>query len=166
MPTIRPEASGDRAAIHTLNVAAFGQPDEADLVDRLREQAEGYIGLVAEQAGEVVGHIAFSPATLDPAHPGLDVRGLAPMAVTPGCQRQGVGSALVRAGLDACRASGADAVVVLGHPAYYPRFGFASGALRCEYDVPPEVFMALSLTPEALDGVEATVRYHPAFATL
>ena len=164
--TIRPEASGDRAAVHALNAAAFETRAEADLVDRLREQAEGYIGLVAEQGGEIVGHIAFSPVTLAPAHPHLDVRGLAPMAVAPGRQRQGVGSALVRAGLDACQASGADAVVVLGHPAYYPRFGFASGALACAYDVPPEAFMALALTPGALKGVAATAHYHPTFGEL
>lgn len=163
--TIRPEQEGDAEAVWAINAAAFGQPDEADLVDRLRE-TPGYLALVAEEAGEVVGHIAFSPVTLDPPA-SVDVRGLAPMAVAPGRQRSGIGSALVRAGLDACRADGAEAVVVLGHPTYYPRFGFTPAPPRgigCVYDVPPEVFMALDLVPGALDGTEAVVRYGPAFA--
>lgn len=162
--TVRPETRADTEAVWALNAAAFGQPDEADLVDRLRE-TPGYLALVATEAGEVVGHIAFSPVTLDPTA-SVDVRGLAPMAVAPDRQRSGIGSALVRAGLEACRADGAEAVVVLGHPAYYPRFGFVPGPPRgigCAYDVPPEVFLVLDLVPGALDGTEAVVRYGAAF---
>ncbi len=115
--TIRPERPDDRAAVRRVNEAAFGHPDEADLVDRLRVYVPAYLRLVAVLEGAVVGHIAFTPVTLDPARPDLDVRGLAPMAVLPEHQRAGIGGGLVRAGLAACRRAGADAVVVLGHPA-------------------------------------------------
>ena len=162
--TVRSERPADAEAVWALTAAAFGRPDEADLVDRLRE-THGYLALVVEDAGVVVGHIAFSPVALDPPA-SVDVRGLAPMAVAPDRQRGGIGSALVHAGLDACRSDGAEAVVVLGHPAYYPRFGFAPGPPRgiaCEYDVPDEAFMVLDLVPDALAEIEAVVRYGPVF---
>ena len=161
---LRSEAPADRQPVHALNVAAFRQPDEADLVDRLRQRARPYLALVAEDAGEIVGHIAFSPVAVQGA---TGVLGLAPMAVRPDRQRAGIGSALVRAGLAACRDAGAGAVVVLGHPLYYPRFGFAPAhtfGLRDEYGAPPEAFMALELTPGALAEAEGVVRYHAAFA--
>ncbi|PAP76133.1 GNAT family N-acetyltransferase [Rubrivirga marina] len=171
-PTIRPERPSDRDAVYRVNEAAFGQPDEADLVDRLRERSSSYLGLVAEVDGIVVGHILFTPVTLDPsagsgqAVGAADVRGLAPMAVLPEHQRSGVGSALVRAGLAACAADGAEAVVVLGHPAYYPRFGFKPASafgIACAYDVPSEAFMALERVEGALTDAAGVVRYHPAF---
>jgi putative acetyltransferase len=164
---VRLEQEADRDAVRRVNEAAFGQPDEADLVDRLRAQAHPYLGLVALVEGVVVGHIAFSPITLDPPRPGLSAWGLAPMAVLPERQRQGVGTALVPEGLAACRRAGGEAVVVLGHPEYYPRFGFrpaSSFGLRSEYDVPDEAFMARELVPGALDGASGLVRYHPTFA--
>jgi putative acetyltransferase len=95
--------------------------------------------------------------------------GLAPMAVLPAEQRRGVGSALVQAGLDRCRQLPCGAVVVLGHPAYYPRFGFSPASrfgVTCEYDVPDEVFMAMELEPGFLRDKPGTIRYHPAFATV
>jgi putative acetyltransferase len=168
LPLIRPEQPGDQAGVRAVNVAAFETPAEADLVDALRAQARPLVSLVAEEAGAIVGHILFSPVTL-PGHPALALTGLAPMAVAPARQRAGIGSALVRAGLDACRRLPADAVVVLGHPGYYPRFGFAPGVrsgLGCEYDVPAAAFMVLELRPGALRGATGTVQYHAAFASL
>ena len=162
----RIERSDDLLAIRRVNEAAFGRPDEAEIVDRLRVQSPAYLGLVAVEE-EVIGHIAFSPVTIEPARPDLAACGLAPMAVLPEHQRQGVGSALVRAGLNVCRERGYAAVFVLGHPSYYPRFDFrpaSSFGLRCVYDAPDEAFMALLLRPGALDDIAGTVHYHPVFA--
>ena len=162
---IRPEAPADVAAIEALNRAAFGGLDEARIVATLRGAVTPLLSRVADDDGRVVGHILFSPVALEPASP-LPVMGLAPMAVSPDRQRQGIGSALVREGLAACRAAGALAVVVVGHPGYYPRFGFVPASrfgLRCEYDVPDDVFMALELRPGALAGPSAVARFHAAF---
>ena len=163
---VRAEQSGDVEAIRRVNLSAFEGPLEADLVDALRLRAHPLVSLVAVIDDEIVGHIMFSPMTFA-AGPDLPVMGLAPMAVVPDCQRQGLGSRLVEAGLEACRQAGVVAVMVLGHAAYYPRFGFRPAStfdLRSEYDVPDEIFMALELTPGALEDRSGMVRYHPAFA--
>ena len=165
---VRREVPGDEEVIHRVVAAAFEQEAEADLVDALRKARAAEVSLVAEREGEVVGHILFSPVELRPAIEGTAV-GLAPMAVVPGLQRAGIGSALVRAGLERCHALGHDVVVVLGHAKYYPRFGFRPAeelGLRCEYPVPPGIFQAQELRPGALAGVEALVVYHSAFAAL
>ena len=162
---IRAEAPGDWHAVHAVNAAAFDTPVEADLVDALRVRARPLVSLVAEGSGVIVGHVMFSPVSLS-GDAALKVMGLAPMAVLPEHQRQGIGSALVRAGLDQCRQLGFGAVVVLGHPGYYPRFGFVPSArfgIRCEYDVADDVFMVAELQPGFLAGVSGTVSYHPAF---
>ncbi len=102
-------------------------------------------------------------------HPDLEAMGLGPMAVMPDHQRQGIGSALVRAGIEHCKQLGCDAVVVLGHPEYYPRFGFTPASrfgIKSEYDVPEDVFMALELRPGTLKGRSGTMAYHPAFGSL
>jgi putative acetyltransferase len=162
---IRDERPVDVDSIRAVNLTAFETSTEADLVDALRRRATPLISLVAEDGANVVGHILFSPVTLA-SEPGLTLMGLAPMAVVPSRQRQGVGSSLVRAGLDRCRQINAAGVVVLGHPEYYPRFGFLPAArlfLRCEYDVPEEVFMVRDLREGALSGLSGTIRYHPVF---
>jgi putative acetyltransferase len=164
--TIRPERAADLDAIATVNRAAFETSAEANLVDALREQAEGIVSLVAEEHGAIVGHILFSPVTLS-GHNDVKMMGLAPMAVLPAMQRRRIGSALVRAGLERCKELGYVAVVVLGHPDYYPRFGFVPASrfgIGCEYDVPDEVFLASELEPGSLRGKSGTVRYHRAFA--
>ena len=163
---IRAEAKGDRPAVRAINVEAFERQAEADLVDALRDQAEPIVSLIAEQEGKIVGHIMFSPVVLI-GHPELEIMGLAPMAIAATHQRRGIGAALVRAGVEQCTALGFGAVVVLGHPTYYPRFGFVPTTrwnIRCEYEAPPEAFMAIELQAGYLDGQAGTIRYHPAFA--
>ena len=165
---IRAEKAGDRDAVYAVNVSAFETSSEAKLVGTLREQAQPVVSLVAEDNGEVIGHIMFSPVSLS-GYPNLRVMGLAPMAVAPRQQRRGIGSALVRAGLDQCRQLGFAVVVVLGHPDYYPRFGFSTASqfgIDSEYEVPDEVFMALELESDALSGKTGRVKYHAAFSNI
>jgi putative acetyltransferase len=162
---VREERPEDRATVRAVNLSAFDTAAEANLVDALRDQARPVISLVAEAGARVIGHIMFSPVTMD-GHAELRLMGLAPMAVSPEHQNMGVGSALVRAGLQHCGELGFGAVVVLGHPAYYPRFGFQPSApfgITSEYDAPAEAFMVLELQPGYLRGATGTVRYHPAF---
>jgi putative acetyltransferase len=164
---IRLERPSDLDAIRAVNRAAFGAEVEANLVDALRREASPIISLVADEDGAVIGHVMFSPVSIDGE--GADVpalMGLAPLAVLPGGQRRGVGAALVREGLAACRRRGVAAVVLVGMPEYYPRFGFVPASrfgLRCEYEVPDDVFMAIELETGALAGRHGLARYHPAF---
>ena len=164
--SIRRERQGDAAGIRAVNLAAFDGPDEADIVDHLRRADAARLSLVAESGPEIVGHILFSEVTIGAAAAASGM-GLAPMAVLPAEQNRGIGSALVRRGLESLRRDGCPFVVVLGHPAYYPRFGFRPASrhgLRCEYEgVPDEAFMALELTPGALDGASGVARYRPEF---
>ena len=165
MPLIRAERPADHAAVRQLHLAAFESAVEADLVEQLRARASPLVSLVALEDGAVVGHILFSPVTIDES-PALHVMGLAPMAVQPSRQRSGIGTALVSAGLEACRALGTAAVVVLGHPTYYPRFGFVPASrfgLRSTYDVPDELFMAMELRDGALATARGVARFHEAF---
>lgn len=162
---IREEQPQDAHSIRAVNLSAFGSAAEADLVDRLRRQARPVVSLVAEDGAEVIGHIMFTPVSLA-GHPELSLMGLAPMAMAPAHQRKGVGSALVRAGLERCRQLGVGAVVALGHPSYYPRFGFEPSVrfgIDSEYEAPPEAFMLLELEPGCMRGASGTVRFHAAF---
>ncbi len=151
-----------------MNRAAFGTSAEADLVDLLRPKAGKLVSLVAEVDDTVVGHVLFSPVSLS-AHDNLNIMGLGPMAVAPDHQRKGIGSALVREGLEQCKQLGCQAVVVLGHAEYYPRFGFvpaARYAIRSEFDVPEDVFMIAELVAGALRGASGVVRYDEAFGSV
>jgi len=162
---IRNEVEKDYPAVHALNASAFESQAEANLVDILRKQAHPVVSLVAEDSTTVVGHILFTPVSLS-NHPGLKIMGLAPMAVAPAHQNQGIGSALVRAGLERCKELGFGAVVVLGHPRYYPRFGFQPSTrfgIGCEFEAPEEAFMAIELQPGYLCGKSGTVHYHEVF---
>ena len=166
---IRDETPDDVEAVRRVNDAAFGRDGEGRLVDELRRQGAAVISLVAELDGQIVGHILFSPVTIDGALRPEGILGLAPMAVLPEHQRHGIGGRLIRTGLDRCREVGAALVVVLGHPVYYPRFGFVPApplGVTCEYPVPDEVFMVQELEPGALDGRRGLMRYHPAFAAV
>ena len=163
--TIRPEAPCDEVGVRETNEEAFDTPLEARLVDALRD-ATGRISLVASVDDEVIGHILFTPVTIHPPA-GIKVAGLAPMSVRTALQRQGVGSGLIRAGLEACRRHGYSAVVVVGHPDYYPRFGFVPAhtkGLACEFQVAPEAFKVLELEPGALTGVSGVIHYRPEFS--
>ncbi len=177
---IRPERPDDADAVRAVNDAAFSQPNEARLVDALRGR-ESVVSLVADldppspaprqpnalagygEASRVVGHILFSRIAIEPTTPAL---ALAPMAVLPAHQRRGIGSALVRRGLDECARLGHRIVVVLGHPAFYPRFGFVRArplGILPPLDWPDDAWMVMALVPGALHGVHGTVRYPPAF---
>jgi putative acetyltransferase len=160
---IRPELTGDLAAIYAVQASAFPTDAEARLVDALRAAGRLSVSLVAEDGGRIVGHVAFSPVSLAETAGGL---GLAPVAVTPDRQRRGIGGRLVREGLAAATAAGTAFVVVLGHPNYYPRFGFRRAAevgLTNEYGA-DEAFMALELRPGSLPAAGGLVRYGPEFA--
>jgi putative acetyltransferase len=162
---IRTEEERDWAAVYDVNAAAFPTPAEAKLVEALRSQASPIVSLVAENDQTLVGHILFSPVSLT-GLPEAKIMGLGPMAVGPGHQRKGIGSALVRAGLEVCKQLGFGAVVVLGHPEFYPRFGFVPSSrfgVGCEYDVPEDVFMIVELQPGYLSGASGTIKYHAAF---
>jgi putative acetyltransferase len=163
---IRPETEADRAAVRRVNESAFGGRLEADLVDALRGNgAVPELCLVAEEGDELVGHICFSEATLDSGHA---VLALAPMAVAPARQRSGIGSGLMLAGLEHARTTASALVVVVGHPEYYPRFGFErASALGLDYpgELPDEAWMALRL-PGYDPAARGLVAYAPPFAEL
>ncbi len=148
-----------------MNDRAFGQPDEGAIVDAVRRRGVPIVSLVAIEADQLVGHILFTPVALVPTT-ARRLCGLGPMAVLPSRQGRGIGGRLVRDGLEACRAAGYDAAVVVGHPSYYPRFGFGRArdhGLAWDQDVPEDVFMALALVPSGLDGCAGVVSYLPEF---
>ena len=162
---VRVEQREDAPAIRALLEAAFPGHFEARLVDELRKKARPYLGLVALNASALLGHLLFTPVRCTEV-PDARLFGLGPMAVDPAHQRQGIGSQLMRGGLSAARDTGAAAVFVLGHPEYYPRFGFEKASdhgLRCPWEVPDEAFMVLPLRKDGLIGLTGEIRYHPAF---
>lgn len=166
---IREEKDSDFNDIRRVNVSAFPTPAEADLVDKIRLAQIDYISLVAEYEGEIVGHILFSSVSLVSDESGFNVFGLGPMAVVPEHQKKGIGSRLIHAGLDMCTEQNYDAVVVLGHPEYYPRFGFVPSltfGIASEYDVPSEVFMVKELKQGILRGLNGIIKYHKSFNEL
>jgi putative acetyltransferase len=165
---VRPETPADYSAIASLTQTAFNSTAEVTLINTIRQQYPQHIALVAEQHGNIVGHILFSPVSLASV-PEAKLMALAPMAVSNVLQHQGIGSALVRAGLELCRQQGVAAVVVLGHPGYYPRFGFNPASqfnIRCPWQAPDEAFMLLPLNGPPLDGNNAKVLYPAAFNLL
>jgi putative acetyltransferase len=166
--TIRREQPGDAPHILEVNRQAFGQCIEADIVDALRESGCPFLSLVAQVGNRVVGHILFTPVMVETAGGPLQGMGLAPMAVLPQHQRRGIGSLLVQRGIAEVRLEGYPFIVVLGHPDYYPRFGFEPASrygLACQYEgVPDEAFMVLVLEEAALKNAAGVVRYRQEFA--
>ncbi len=163
---IRKEQSSDIEAIWKVNAEAFETEAEANLVDALRKSGVRYISLVYEENKALIGHIFFTPVDLIGSATGILLMGLAPMAVIPARQKQGIGSALVKAGIQECISEGYDALVVLGHPDYYPKFGFVPSVeygITSEYNVPEDVFMVLELKKDSLKGKRGSVNYHKAF---
>lgn len=172
MVHIRKEKAEDIEAIRGVVERAFDGTDEVILVDRLREAGKATISLVATEDSRVIGHILFSPVTLESTGDAISdtplaAIGLAPLAVLPEFQNHGVGSFLTNAGLEECRKAGYQCVVVLGHPHYYPRFGFVPSVryhIKSEFDVSDETFMVLELTENALDNRAGIVKYQPEFS--
>jgi len=168
MIEIRKETEADHADVFRVNELAFGSDGEPRLVEKLR--ARPHISLVAVDNGKTIGHIFFSGIFIeDPDGNMSDTTGLAPMAVLPKYQNQGIGSRLVREGLKACEDEGHAAVFVLGHKDYYPRFGFEiarNKGFTCQFEAPDEYFMVLELTPGALAGKSGKIVYPPEFSEL
>jgi len=165
MSEIREEEPRDKESVRRVNLDAFNDDSEAAVVEKLRISCDDYLAFVAVEDGNVVGHILFTPATLDGY--GVVGMGLAPMAVLPAHQRTGIGSQLVRHGLEHVRQSGCPFVVVLGHPEYYPRFGFERASkyqLRSQWEgVPDEAFMVAVFDREALPRAGGIARYRDEF---
>jgi putative acetyltransferase len=161
---IRNEQPPDAAQVRKVNEAAFGRSDEAGLIERLRLEGAVLLSLVAEFDTQIIGHILFSRMTIETAQGPISAVSLAPMAVLPDHQRHQVGTQLIRRSLTDLRGRGERIVIVLGHKEYYPRFGFSPEKARyLESPFPPGAFMALELSPGALDGVRGPVRYPSAF---
>ena len=165
MTILRDEGKSDAQAIKVVLEGAFKGTGEVRAVDLLRQAGQVVISLVAEEDGLIVGHILFSPVTIEPEYPGVRMLGLAPLAVTPSHQGRGIGSRLVQEGLLRCKDAGYDAVVVLGHPTYYSRFGFTrarDSGLDNEYGA-DNAFMVVELKDRALSDVAGVVKYRPEF---
>jgi putative acetyltransferase len=159
---IRREEPQDVAAIRHVNEQAFGGSGEANAIEALRDRGAATLSLVAVIDDRVVGHLLFSPATIESLDRSWSALGLAPLSVLPEYQRQGIGTALMQAGLEKCRQSGHERVIVLGHADYYPRFGFERArryGVRFEFEAPDEACMVLALCPGAFDGVNGVAKY-------
>ena len=161
---MRPETKSDSDAVFKVNQRAFPTSAEAELVDALRHGGFVRVSLAAEINGQIVGHILFSDLPIVTSQGTVSALSLAPMAVVPEYQRQGIGSELVRKGLEACKEQGHRIVVVLGWPHFYPRFGFSAELARTlESSFSGDSFMAMELVPGSLNGIVGRVEYPPPF---
>jgi putative acetyltransferase len=167
MIKIREEQSQDIKAIREVNIRAFGQNQEADIVDKLRQNCNELMSLVAIILNQIVGHILFSPVKIESEDRTIRGMALAPMAVLPKYQRQGIGSELIRTGIVRLKSKGCPFIIVLGHAEYYPRFGFKPASccgIRSEWDVPDDAFMILVLNESEIRGSPGVARYRSEFA--
>lgn len=171
--TIRPETPTDYPGISEVNDLAFGQPAEGKLVEKLRKNPKFVpeLSLVAEVDGRIVGHVLFFPIVIksgagDEECEEYETISLAPISVLPEFQKQGIGGGLIKEGLEACRKLGYGSAIVLGHPEYYPKFGFEPASkwgIKDPFGAPEEAFMALELKDGALEGVSGVVEYPEEF---
>jgi putative acetyltransferase len=169
MTEIREEKAEDIAAIRNVNEQAFGQSQEADLVDALRRSCREILSLVAVVDGQIIGHLLLSPVAVETDKKRALGMGLGPMAVLPGYQRQGVGTQLIQDGIKKLRDSGCPFMIVLGHPEYYPRFGFESASghgIRSEWEVPEKAFLVLVLDGQKMKGVTGVAKYRLEFSNV
>jgi putative acetyltransferase len=161
---VREERPEDLEAVRQVNALAFGQELEGRIVDALRSNDAVLLSLVATIDGQVVGHILYSPITVGETFKGA---ALGPMSVLPDNQRQGIGSMLVEAGSRHLKDAGCPFIIVLGHPEYYPRFGFKPASaygVKCQWDVPDNVFMVLALDPAKTRQIAGLATYRPEFS--
>jgi putative acetyltransferase len=166
---VRDERPDDIEAIRALNLAAFGRVQEGALVDALRANGGISLSLVATIGEKVAGHILYSPVSIIRNGKEMVGAGLGPMAVLPEHQRKGIGAELIRAGNEELKKHGCPFIVVLGHPEYYPRFGFRpAGAhgVHCQWNLPDNVFMILFLDESRMKGIESLAKYRPEFSEL
>jgi len=167
MITTRIERPEDIPYICIINEHAFEQATEANIVDKLRKSCPDCLSLVAEDGNDLVGHILFSPVVIEDTGRRVEGMGLAPVAVLPIRQRRRIGSALVRRGLDILRERRCPFIIVLGHPDFYPRFGFeiaSKYSLSSQWEgVPDEAFIVLILDDHTMKGVSGIARYRDEF---
>ena len=169
---LRSERPDDAAEIARVAIGAFVRKDEALLVEAMRKEPEfdPDLSIVAEEDGTIVGHVLFSRVSIvSPEGDRTPAIALAPVAVLPGRQKQGIGTSLIEEGIRRCHRKGEKIIIVLGLPGYYPRFRFVPAkdhGIRAPFPVPDDAFMVLGLEPHALIGVAGTVAYpspfHPA----
>ena len=164
---IRQEKPRDINDIHALNELTFGQPQEANIIDKLRINCDNLLSLVAIENEKVVGHILFSPVKIEGQHGIIRGMGLAPMAVLPEMQHKGIGTQLVKSGIENLRKMQCPFVIVLGHPEYYPRFGFERASLyeiKCQWEgIPDDAFMILWLDKSTMNPVSGLAKYRDEF---
>jgi predicted N-acetyltransferase YhbS len=165
---IRPETENDYAKIAKVNELAFGQKNESLLIEKLRNTSDFIpeLSLVAEYKNDVVGHILFYPVKINDGGVRHTSLVLAPMCVHPSHQSKGIGSSLVREGLKRAKDMGYSSVIVVGHPEYYPKFGFQKSSeygIKAPFDVPDNAFLALELVEGALKKIKGIVEYPKPF---
>jgi putative acetyltransferase len=162
---IREERPEDIASIRELNKRAFGQAQEANIVDALRTSGAALLSLVATLGGEVMGHIMYSPVSVGE----VMGAGLGPMAVLPEHQRRGIGSRLVEAGNRKLKDAGCPFIVLVGHPNYYPRFGFRPArthGILCKWEIPDDAFILLVLDDAKMQNVSGLAKYRDEFSSV
>lgn len=161
--TIREEQPDDLSDIRRVHILAFGRDAEANLVDKLRKDGLFVTSVVAVDHAEIIGQALFSELKIENERGSLPAVALAPVAVLPVRQRSGIGSALIRAGIEICRERGKAAIIVLGNPLYYSRFGFGTSlAAKLTGPFSGEHWMALELQPDVL-AAGGVVTYPEAF---